>query len=84
MTEQEIIDLYDTQVKAITNIAHTKWYKEIKNYWNREVAWIKALYPTVKEWELYKLQEKDKLATWFLTFLNNLESTQKVSEQAKV
>ena len=26
--------LYEKQVKDITNISHTDWYKEIKRYWN--------------------------------------------------
>ena len=60
------------------------WYKEIKWYWVRELEWIKALYSTVKEENLYRLQEKDKLATAFITFLNNLEGTKKISEMAKV
>jgi len=27
--------LYNKQVKDITNISHTEWYKQIKDYWKR-------------------------------------------------
>ena len=27
--------LYDKQVKDITNISHTEWFKQIKDYWKR-------------------------------------------------
>lgn len=86
LTEQEekIIELYDKQVRAITEIVHTKWYKEIKNYWQRELDTIKQQYPNIKEDELYRLQEKDKIATAFLRFLTNLEEAKKINKAAKV
>ena len=76
--------IYDDQLKAITNIAHTDWYKEIKSFWKRELDSIKSLFPQVKEENLYKLQERYLIADKFLTFLNNLESAQDITQQAKV
>ena len=76
--------IYDDQLKAITNIAHTDWYKEIKAFFQRELDWTKAEYPFVKEDDLHRLQEKDKVVTKFLTYLSNLEQAQNIQAQAKV
>lgn len=73
-------EMYDEQLKAITNIANTKWYKEIKAYFIREQEAIQKKYPEVEEKDLYRLQEKDKVIQKFLTFLNNLEDAKKVSK----
>jgi len=69
----DCIEIYDNQKKAIMWIKDTEWYKEIKKYWQREVESCRANYMTVKAEDLYKLQERDKIWTAFLTFLNNLE-----------
>lgn len=84
MIIMDIQEIYDKQLRAITEIAHTNWYKEIKNYWKREVESIKQEYPTVKEDKLYRLQERDKIASAFLTFLENLENARNINRSAKV
>jgi hypothetical protein len=80
---ERVIEIYDNQLKAIIAIVHTDWYKEIKKYWQREVESIKWNYPIVKSEDLYKLQEKDKIASSFLTFLTNLESTNEIHNKVK-
>jgi len=77
------IEMYKEQLKAITNISHTDWYKEIKRYWKTVLEWIKTDYPIVKECDLHKLQEKDKIASNFLMFLNNLENAKNINKMAK-
>jgi hypothetical protein len=75
--------IYDEQLKAITNIAHTDGYKEIKRFFQTELDAVKEQYPLIEEENLYRLQEKHKVISKFLTYLNNLESTQKIKTAVK-
>lgn len=75
--------LYDKQVKDITNISDTEWYKQIKEYWEREKDGASNELLTVSKEKLSEIQMKYKLASWFVTFLTNLESTREVREQVK-
>ena len=84
IANEHAISMYKEQLQAITNIADTDWYKEIKSYWERELDSIKTNYPLVTQENLHKLQEKDKIATSFLYFLNNLEDAKQINKQAKV
>ena len=82
MDNKLIQEMYDKQLRAINEIKDKKGYKEIKAYFERELEATKKKYPEVKEKELYRLQEKDKVVSAFLTFLNNLENAKKVRQQA--
>jgi len=84
IANEHAINMYEKQLKAVINISHTEWYKEIKSYWERELDSIKTNYPVVSQENLHKLQEKDKIATSFLHFLNNLENAKQINKQAKV
>ena len=75
--------LYNKQVKDITNIAHTEWYKEIKRYWKRVQEWAEIELKSVSADNLKAIQLKCNIAEWFVTFLENLENTRKISEQVK-
>jgi len=77
------IELYEEQLRAITNISDTKWYQEIKRYWATELEWVKSQYPIVKEGDLHKLQVKDSIASSFLAFLENLEDAKNINKLAK-
>jgi len=75
--------LYDKQVKDITNISHTEWFKQIKDYWKRVWDGAKEELKTVSPENLKTTQMKCWMADSFVYFLENLESTQKVSEMVK-
>lgn len=76
--------IYNKQVKDITNISHTEWYKEIKRYWKTVWEWAKEELKTVSPEILKITQMKCMLAESFVTFLENLEKSKEVSKQAKV
>lgn len=75
--------LYDKQVKDITNISDTEWFKEIKSYWKRVKDWANEELLNTEEKNLKIIQEKYKIASQFITFLNNLESSRDVRQQVK-
>jgi len=77
------IELYEDQLRAITNISDTDWYKEIKRWWKTELEWVRESYPIVKEDDLHKLQVKDSIASSFLAFLENLENAKNIDKLAK-
>jgi len=74
--------LYDKQVSDITNISHLDWYKEVKAYWQRVQEWASDDLKIVTEVNLKITQQKYKIASDFITFLSNLESTKET--RAKV
>lgn len=76
-------ELYNKQLKAITNIAHTDWYKEIKNYWTIVKESAETDLKKVSAEHLINVQMKCNIAEEFLTFLNNLESAIDISKQTK-
>ena len=61
--------LYNKQVKDITNISHTDWYKEIKAYWTRVKEWAAKELETVKEENLQIVQLKRKIILWKMWIL---------------
>ena len=75
--------IYEKQLKDITNISHTEWYKQIKDYWIRVRDWEIEQLKTVKEEELKVTQMKYQLASGFITFLNNLEDVKKTKAMVK-
>lgn len=85
--DNEIIDIaqsvYDTQLKAITNISHTEWYNEIKKYWERvEEGALDELKKVSKE-KLESVQLKYEIANNFVSFLKNLQNAKNVSSITK-
>ena len=66
--------LYNKQVAAITNVSHTDWYKEIKEYWIRERDIATEALEIVNKDNLANVQLKRKISNDFVTFLNNLEA----------
>ena len=75
--------IFNQQLKDITNISHTDWYKEIKRYWKTVLEWAELELKTVKPEFLNIVQSKCLIADWFLTFLENIEKTKEVSNQVK-
>lgn len=75
--ESEAIKMYKKQVNAIQWIKDSDWFKEIVNYWEREVDSIETAYPTIKKEDLEGLQIKHGISSAFLSFLNNLAKTEK-------
>jgi len=75
--------LYDKQVKDITNISHLDWYKQIKDYWTRVKEWTTEQLKTVDIENLKITQMKYEIASEFVTFLSNLESTKETRAKVK-
>lgn len=75
--------LYNKQLKDITNISHTDWYKEIKAYWERVKEWAMIQLETVEEKDLKIVQLKRNIASEFVMFLNNLEQSKQLREDVK-
>lgn len=85
--DNEIIDIaqsvYDTQLKAITNISHTEWYNEIKKYWERvEEGALDELKKVSKE-KLESVQLKYEMANNFVSFLKNLQNAKNINNITK-
>lgn len=85
--DNEIIDIaqsvYDTQLKAITNISHTEWYNEIKKYWERvEEGALDELKKVSKE-KLESVQLKYEIANNFVSFLKNLQNAKNINNITK-
>ena len=85
--DNEIIDIaqsvYDTQLKAITNISHTEWYIEIKKYWERvEEGALDELKKVSKE-KLESVQLKYEMANNFVSFLKNLQNAKNINNITK-
>lgn len=75
--------MYDKQLKDITNICHTEWYKEIKWFWERVRDWAWVELETVLEENLKTVQMKKQIANDFIMFLNNLESAKVVRNKTQ-
>lgn len=75
--------LYNKQLKDITNISHTDWYKEIKRYWTEVKEWAEAELKKVKPEFLNIIQTKCLIAEEFVWFLENLEKATAISKKAK-
>jgi len=76
-------ELYNKQLKSITNISHTDWYKEIKRYWSTVKESAEVQLKTVSAENLANVQNICKISTDFLTFLENLESAIDIWKQSK-
>ncbi len=76
-------ELYNNQLKSITNIAHTDWYKEIKRYWTSIKDSGETDLKTVKPENLANKQMQCKISEEFLNFLDNLESAVDVQKQTR-
>ena len=66
-------EVYDEQIKNIGTIIGTKWYEELKAYFERERETTKDFGMNCKKEDLERLQEKYKLTNWFIEFLENFE-----------
>lgn len=67
-------EIYDAQIRSIWSILHTDGYAEMKAYFEREIESAKEQLTIAETGDVLRLQEKYKLANWFVTFLNNFES----------
>lgn len=73
--------IYEKQLKGITNIAHTDWYKEIKMYWERVRDSSLIELQTVHKENLEVVQLKYSIANDFITFLTNLEKAKETQQR---
>ena len=76
-------ELYHNQLKSITNIAHTNWYKEIKRYWTTVKESAETDLKTVSSANLVNIQMKCEISEQFLNFLDNLEGAIDIQKQTK-
>lgn len=75
--------MYNKQLKDITNISNTDWYKDIKRYWTEVMNWASVELDTVDAEFLKIVQMKKRIASQFIGFLDNLESAKKTRKQAQ-
>ena len=76
-------NMYNKQLKSITNIAHTDGYKEIKRYWTSIKESAETDLKTVTAENLPTIQMKCNIADQFIRFLDNLESAVEISQKSK-
>lgn len=65
---------YRNQVIEIRKISKTNGFKEIINYWDREVKACEARLSTMKRWDIEWIQGELKVAKRFLDFIENINS----------
>jgi hypothetical protein len=72
--KNEAWDYFVQQKSAIDSISLTPWYKEIVEYWRREVEASQERLRTMKSEDIKAVQAELNLAKRFLAFLENILS----------
>lgn len=70
----EAYNIFVSQKNSIDAIANTNWFKEIKAYWQSVLIACNDRLRTVTTDNIQRTQWELELATWFLSFLDNIQS----------
>jgi len=72
--KEEAEDIFKWQLEAIKNIMHTNWFKEIRNFFIRELQLSQERLMTSKYDNIQWVQAEMKLAKRFVDFIDNLSN----------